>query len=104
MESSHSKLCSRLTDSLSSNCSHGFTEFNDEARTSLPPVEQVVVRTHFGSGRKTLYLSAHASHIVGWPVPEGRLLLHDLTEHAIQRQFVYSHRWRVGDLVISLNV
>ena len=51
-------------------------------------------------GRKTLYLSAHASHIVGWPVPEGRLLLEDLTEHAIQRQFVYSHKWRVGDLVI----
>ena len=61
---------------------------------------QRLVRRHAGSGRKVLYLSAHASHIVGWPVPEGRLLLHDLTEHATQRQFVYSHQWRVGDLVI----
>jgi alpha-ketoglutarate-dependent 2,4-dichlorophenoxyacetate dioxygenase len=58
------------------------------------------VRRHPGSGRKTLYLSAHASHIVGWPIPEGRLLLNDLNEHATQRQFVYSHQWRVGDLVI----
>ena len=34
------------------------------------------------------------------PVPEARLLLRDLTEHATQRQFVYRHSWRVGDLVI----
>ena len=47
-----------------------------------------------------LYLSAHASHIVGWPVPEGRLLLYDLTLHATRPEFVYSHKWRVGDLVI----
>ena len=53
-----------------------------------------------GSQRKTLYLSAHASHVVGWPVADGRLLLSDLTAHATQRQFVYSHSWRVGDLVI----
>ena len=58
------------------------------------------MRRHPGSGRKTLYLSAHASHIVGWPVAEGRLLLHDLNTHATQRQFVYSHKWAKGDLVI----
>ena len=33
-------------------------------------------------------------------MPDGRLLLRDLTEHATQRQFVYRHSWRVGDLVI----
>ena len=33
-------------------------------------------------------------------MPEGRLLLHDLIEHATQRKFVYRHAWRVGDLVI----
>jgi alpha-ketoglutarate-dependent 2,4-dichlorophenoxyacetate dioxygenase len=33
-------------------------------------------------------------------VPEGRLLLHDLSDFATQPQFVYSHKWRVGDLVI----
>src|SRR5947199_775505 len=78
----------------------GFTEFAPGEREQYPPSRQRLVRRHPGSGRKTLYLSAHASHIVGWPIPEGRLLLHDLTEHAIQRQFVYSHKWRVGDLVI----
>jgi alpha-ketoglutarate-dependent 2,4-dichlorophenoxyacetate dioxygenase len=78
----------------------GFTEFPPGEREKFPPSRQRLVRRHPGSGRKTLYLSAHASHIVGWPIPEGRLLLEDLTEHAIQRQFVYSHKWRVGDLVI----
>jgi alpha-ketoglutarate-dependent 2,4-dichlorophenoxyacetate dioxygenase len=78
----------------------GFTEFPPGERKQYPPSRQRLVRRHPGSGRKTLYLSAHASHIVGWPVPEGRLLLADLTEHAIQRQFVYSHKWQKGDLVI----
>ena len=81
----------------------GFTEFPPGEREQFPPSRQRLVRRHPGSGRKTLYLSAHASHIVGRPVPEGRLLLNDLTEHATQRRFVYSHKWRVGDLVIGDN-
>ncbi|HVB15909.1 MAG TPA: TauD/TfdA family dioxygenase [Stellaceae bacterium] len=78
----------------------GFTEFPPGEREQYPPSHQRLVRRHPGSGRKGLYLSAHASHIVGWPVPEGRLLLADLNEHATQRQFVYSHKWHVGDLLI----
>ncbi|HUN42621.1 MAG TPA: TauD/TfdA family dioxygenase [Acetobacteraceae bacterium] len=78
----------------------GFTDFPAGEREKYPPSPQRLVRRHSGSGRKTLYLSAHASHIVGWPVAEGRLLLWDLTAHATQTRFVYSHRWRVGDLVI----
>jgi alpha-ketoglutarate-dependent 2,4-dichlorophenoxyacetate dioxygenase len=78
----------------------GFTEFPPGEREQYPPSRQRLVRRHPGSGRKCLYLSAHGSHIVGWPVPEGRLLLRDLEEHATQRQFVYSHKWQVGDLVI----
>jgi alpha-ketoglutarate-dependent 2,4-dichlorophenoxyacetate dioxygenase len=78
----------------------GFTEFPPGEREQYPPSRQRMVRRHPGSGRKCLYLSAHASHIVGWPVPEGRLLLRDLEEHATRREFVYSHKWRVGDLVI----
>ena len=78
----------------------GFTEFPPGEREQFPPSRQRLVRRHPGSGRKTLYLSAHASHIVGWPKPEGRLLLADLTEHATRREFVYSHKWRAGDLVI----
>ena len=52
------------------------------------------------TNRKSLYVASHASRIIDWPIPEGRLLLRDLIEHATQRQFVYRHSWRVGDLVI----
>ncbi len=78
----------------------GFTAFQPGERAKYPPSPQRLVRRHPGSRRKTLYLSAHASHIVGWPVADGRLLLLDLNTHATQLQFVYSHQWRVGDLVI----
>jgi len=78
----------------------GFTDLQFGERELLPPVPQRVVRRHPGSGRRTLYLAAHASHILDMPVPEGRLLLRDLIEHATQRDFVYRHCWRRGDLVI----
>ena len=76
------------------------TKYTPEELASLPPVPQRVVRTHPGSGRKTLYLAAHASHIIGMPVADGRLLLLDLIEHATQPRFVHSHTWKRGDLVI----
>jgi alpha-ketoglutarate-dependent 2,4-dichlorophenoxyacetate dioxygenase len=78
----------------------GFTEFPPGEREQYPPSPQRLVRLHPGSKRKTLYLSAHASHVVGWPVADGRLLLLDLTAHATQSMFVYRHDWRVGDMVI----
>ena len=78
----------------------GFTEFLPGEREKYPPSQQRLVRRHPGSKRKALYLSAHASHIVGWPVPEGRILLYDLNLHATRPEFVYSHKWRIGDLVI----
>ena len=78
----------------------GFTNFLPGEREKYPPSQQRLVRRHPGSKRKTLYLSAHASHNVGWPVPEGRILLYDLNLHATRPEFVYSHDWRVGDLVI----
>ena len=78
----------------------GFADFTPEELAALPPVPQRVVRLHPGSKRKTLYLAAHASHIIDWPVPEGRMLLQDLTELATQKEFVYRHNWTPGDLVI----
>ena len=78
----------------------GFTDFTDAERARFAPVRQVLVRTHPVTGRNSLYLSSHAGGIIGWPVPEARAFLRDLIEHATQRQFVYSHRWRVGDLVM----
>jgi alpha-ketoglutarate-dependent 2,4-dichlorophenoxyacetate dioxygenase len=78
----------------------GFTEFPAGEREQYPPSPQRLVRLHPGSKRKTLYLSAHASHVVGWPIADGRLLLLDLNAHATQPAFVYRHEWRIGDLVI----
>jgi alpha-ketoglutarate-dependent 2,4-dichlorophenoxyacetate dioxygenase len=78
----------------------GFTDFTDEERARFKPVRQRLVRTHPSTGRKSLYLASHAGSILGWPVPEARLLLRDLSEHATQREFVYPHKWRVGDLVM----
>jgi alpha-ketoglutarate-dependent 2,4-dichlorophenoxyacetate dioxygenase len=78
----------------------GFFDFTDEERARMAPVRQRLVRVHPSTGRKSLFLSSHAGGIVGWPVPEARLFLRDLMEHATQRQFVYAHRWRAGDLVM----
>jgi alpha-ketoglutarate-dependent 2,4-dichlorophenoxyacetate dioxygenase len=78
----------------------GFADFNDEIFKELPPVPQALVRHHPASGRTSLYLASHASHIVGWPVEEGRALIEELIAFATQPQFVYQHRWTVGDLVM----
>lgn len=78
----------------------GDQQYTPEDLAKYPTVAWPIVRTHPGSQRKTLFIGAHATHIVGWPVPEGRLLLADLLEHATQPRFVYRHTWRPGDLVI----
>jgi alpha-ketoglutarate-dependent 2,4-dichlorophenoxyacetate dioxygenase len=78
----------------------GMLDYSDEERAMFRPVRQRLVRTHPVTGRKSLYLSSHAGTIVGWPVPEARAFLRDLTEHATQRQFVYAHVWRPHDLVM----
>jgi alpha-ketoglutarate-dependent 2,4-dichlorophenoxyacetate dioxygenase len=74
-------------------------EFSAEEGEKLQGAVHPLVRT-LPNGRRALYLASHASRIVDWPLPEGRLLLQDLMEHATQRELVYSHRWRPGDLVI----
>jgi alpha-ketoglutarate-dependent 2,4-dichlorophenoxyacetate dioxygenase len=78
----------------------GFSNFSDEERAGMPPVPQVLVRTLADSGRKSLYLASHAGRIFGMPEEEGRALIDELVAHATQRQFIYTHRWRVHDLVI----
>jgi len=65
-----------------------------------PPVDHPLVRTHPETGRKALYLGNHASHIRGMPELQGGALLDELLEHTTRPQFVYAHRWRIGDLVI----
>src|ERR1043165_2251078 len=78
----------------------GFTDFNEEDRTEWPEVPQAMVRRHADSGRMTLYIASHAGRVLGLPEAEGKALLAELTAHATQRQFVYTHRWRLNDLVM----
>ena len=78
----------------------GFTEMTDDEKRMFKPVRQRLVRTHPASGRKSLYLSSHIGTIVGWPMPEARAFIRDLTEHAVQPRFTYSHKWRQFDLVM----
>jgi alpha-ketoglutarate-dependent 2,4-dichlorophenoxyacetate dioxygenase len=75
-------------------------EFSQDEQEKLKGVIHPLVRINPRTQRRSLYLASHASRIVEWPVPEGRLLLRDLVEHATQVEFVYRHVWRVGDLVI----
>ena len=75
-------------------------EFSPEERERLKGAVQPLVRTLPRTGRRSLYLASHAQEVVDWPVPEGRLLLRDLTEHATQSKFVYRHVWRQHDFVI----
>lgn len=78
----------------------GFTDFTPQEVDDFRPVRQRLVRIHPGSGRKSLFLSSHAGAIEGWTIPEARAFLRELTEHATQREFVYSHTWRQYDLVM----
>jgi alpha-ketoglutarate-dependent 2,4-dichlorophenoxyacetate dioxygenase len=75
-------------------------EFSETEQEALKGAVHPLVRTIPRSNRRSLYLASHASRIIDWPVPEGRLLLRELIEHATQPRFVYRHEWRVGDLVI----
>jgi len=78
----------------------GFLDYTEEEKAMFKPVRQRLVRTHPVSGRKSLYLSSHAGGIIGMPMPEARIFLRDLNEHATQPRFVYVHKWKVNDLVM----
>jgi alpha-ketoglutarate-dependent 2,4-dichlorophenoxyacetate dioxygenase len=75
----------------------GFGDLTEAERATMRPV---LTRTHPLSGRKSIYLASHIGKIIGWPVPEARAFVRDLTEHATKRQFVYTHQWRPFDLVM----
>ncbi len=78
----------------------GFNSFTEEERNNLPPVPQVIVRTIPENGRTSLYLASHAGHIRGMSEADSLALIDRLIAHATQRQFVYTHRWRLHDLVM----
>ena len=69
----------------------GFFDLTDEESEHFQPVRHRLVRVEPRTGRKSLFLSADAGAIAGWTVPEARVFLRDLTEHATQPRFVYRH-------------
>jgi alpha-ketoglutarate-dependent 2,4-dichlorophenoxyacetate dioxygenase len=75
-------------------------EFSQEERDRLKGAVQPLVLDIPGASRTSLYLASHAAEIIDWPVPEGRLLLRDLMEHATRERFTYKHIWQPWDLVI----
>src|SRR5262245_26653203 len=74
--------------------------FTERERAEYPPVRHALLRANPVNGRRALFMGAHASHIEGMPVAEGRALLKELLDHATQPAFVYRHEWREGDLVV----
>jgi alpha-ketoglutarate-dependent 2,4-dichlorophenoxyacetate dioxygenase len=78
----------------------GYTVITDDMKRAMPPAHHNVVRVIPESGREALYIGEHATHILGWPREEGEAFLRELNRFATQPQFSYTHKWRVGDLVI----
>lgn len=78
----------------------GFEVYTEGAKEELPPVQQVLVRTHPATGRKSIYIASHASHIIGWPKDKGSALVDELLDFATQPAFTYLHTWREGDLIL----
>jgi alpha-ketoglutarate-dependent 2,4-dichlorophenoxyacetate dioxygenase len=74
--------------------------YTQEQLDALPMLELPLVQIHPGSGRKHLFIGAHASHIKDMTLAEGRVLLLDLLEHATDTRFVHSHVWSPNDLVM----
>ena len=79
-------------------------DISDEEIEARPTARHPLVHVHKGSGRKALFIAAHTMDIEGMPKEEGRALIRELIEHATQPQYVFSHSWRVGDMVIWDNL
>jgi taurine dioxygenase len=68
---------------------------------SVPDVETPVVRTHPVTQRKGLFINeAHTSHVAGMSAAESQKLLSELYRHIIKPEFIYTHSWRPGDLLM----
>ncbi len=82
----------------------GGPEPTDEERATRPPARHPLVHVHGPSQRKALYLASHVCGIVGMPAEAGRALIDGLMAFAKQPQFIYAHKWRLGDILIWDNL
>lgn len=70
-------------------------------REGVPQYSHPVVRTHPATGRKALYVNRLMTiAIEDLPQAESDELLNLLFDHQEQRQFVYEHVWRIGDILM----
>ena len=68
---------------------------------AYPPVEHPIVRTHPRTGRKSLYIVRDdCTGIVGRDEETSRGLIEALADHIVRTEFIYQHRWQVGDVVV----
>ncbi len=77
----------------------GFS-FSNEEKKQLKGAAHPLVFVIGVTARKALYVAAHASHILGWTIPDSRVLLFELMEHATQPQFIYRHKWKPSDFIV----
>lgn len=87
-------------DWVASRVNSGTSPATEEQKRERPPVSHPLVRTHPETGEKSLYLGVHVSHIEGMARVESAALLAKLTRHISEERFTYTHRWRVGDVVM----
>lgn len=87
-------------DWVASRINSGTSPATPEQRRERPPVTHPLVRTHPETGRKSLYIGVHVSHVVGLPAGESQLLLAELTRHIGKPEFLYTHRWAKADVVM----
>ncbi len=73
---------------------------SEEFQKAAPPVTHSLIRILPETGEKMFHVGAYASHILGWPVDQGRHFLKDLLEWSTQPQFVFQHEWQAHDLVM----
>ncbi len=78
----------------------GYNVITDDMKRAMPPAYHNLVRVIPESGRYALYIGEHATRIVGWPQEKSEAFLSELNRFATQPRFVYTHKWRAGDLVI----
>ena len=66
-----------------------------------PDIAHPIVRTHPYTGRKSLYVTAgECVGIEGMPEEEGVDLIAELDAHCVRPEFLYRHKWQVGDLLM----
>ena len=83
------------------NREYGARELSDQLKAENPDVFHPLIRTHPADGRKALWPSTGTViEVMGMPNPQGLDLVQELVDFATQDQFVYRHKWRVGDLLM----